>query len=127
MSFPTLTIDQLKTACEEWQKRLRLCDWDIDIKIHRYSDIEHQGRCIVTRELKYAEISVRDAVDSKPDCKASEDMESVLLHEILHIPYDAVILDEPQDSPKTVALEQAFCGIVPYLMRTGRVIPIEAH
>ena len=135
--FPSLTKEQLEHACEVWQKRLRLQDWDIDIEVCRHWEIDSQGSCRVSPELKWACIRIQEVSDSEGDTKAHYDMEHTLLHEMLHIQFDAVVQDYSHSirvspgsvttdvSPRTIALEQAFCSITPWLMFTGRVIPLE--
>lgn len=137
MPFPSLTLEQLQTACAEWQKRLRLQDWDIDIEIKRYHDMDTQGLCRVSQELRHAQISILDALDGEEGSSATLDMESILLHEMLHIPFDltigkdrATVKVKPREETtdinwREIALEQAFCGLVPWMMSVGRVIPLE--
>lgn len=137
-NYPNLTQEQIDEACAEWQKRLRLQDWDVDVHIERGHNLDSQGACNITQELKYALIRIRLMSDAKDsDLKCVGDMESVLLHELFHIHFDAAIKkydasirvnpgdDTSGTTPQIIALEQAFQGIVPYLMSVGRVIPLE--
>jgi hypothetical protein len=138
MSFPSLTIEQLETACAEWQRRLRLQDWDIDIEICRHWDLEPQAQCTISQELKHATIRIKEVNDMQCNSKAYGDMEHNLLHELLHIHLDLLVADYGGSdtikvSPgkytddvtlKSIAVEQAFHGLTPWMISVGRVIPI---
>lgn len=60
-----------------WQDRLRLCDWDISIKIVR-TPWRKSGDIQADLENKTAIL----IVNQKPKCK---NLEEIVLHELLHI------------------------------------------
>lgn len=117
-----MTQHKIEEVCREWQKRLRLQDWDIEVKIKRYHDLDAQGRCTVTEELKYAEILLRDPVDTpETPCVGHQDIETVLVHELLHIPLWAVAKERSE--AERIAEEQAIVSISKCLVSLGRIMP----
>lgn len=103
-------------------------DWDIVIERVRYDDINGQGRCIPTPTLRFAIIKVRDDSDRTQDTVADYDMESTLVHELLHVAFDAASRKRNGEFNEAgrVGFEQAFAGLVPHLMEAGRVIVRDA-
>lgn len=78
---------QLEERLRYWQKRLRLQDWSIEVRIARLremdQDCEAQVNWILSRKM--ATIQILDQVDYPPDTMGSRDMENDLVHELLHL------------------------------------------
>lgn len=99
--------EELKSACEEWQKRLRLQDWVVKCKISRNKDVatNSQGHCNWVIQKKMATILILDPLDYPEDTMHPQDMEQTLVHELLHLHFAP--FDDESDTPKEVAIEQA--------------------
>lgn len=104
-----LTEEELRTKCAEWQKILRLQDWNVVLKIRRGRDMPiHNvcGSCSWELTQKMAAINILDPIDYPPDAIAPNDMELTLVHELLHLHFCPV---EPDGA--SVAGEQAIESI----------------
>lgn len=88
-----LTDDELRACCCEWQRRLRLQDWDITIKRVRSSAYRDgtakAGDVEVSQEKRMAVIRVTEPDDydnqQNPDFGIDQDMERTLVHELVHL------------------------------------------
>lgn len=82
---------QLKDKLIYWQKKLRLQDWIIDAKIVRQRDMsqpDRVGEISSNLHNKVALISILDPVDY--DDWGKQDMESTLVHELLHLHFAGI-------------------------------------
>lgn len=81
-----LTQERLESLLIEWQKVLRLQDWDFYVRIKRLRDMEgeHQGEFHPTLTKKEALIRLLDPVDYPPDVVYPYDAELTLVHEMVH-------------------------------------------
>lgn len=82
------TEEQLAEVCVEWQRILRLLDWQVYLAVVRTSqmdDPEDAGECSWSEPLKIAKIKVLDPQDWSPDFVVGHDMERTLVHELLHL------------------------------------------
>lgn len=80
------TSDQLQSKCSEWQRKLRLQDWDVQATIERQRNMIGKtvnGQCEYNERLKAAFIRILDPVDY--DDYEPEDMERILVHELVHL------------------------------------------
>jgi hypothetical protein len=83
-----VTQEQLEQACREWQKRLRLQDWEVAVKFTDWGSFSILGRCgECSRNLqhRFASISVlrpEQYRDDAGEC-APADWEMTLVHELL--------------------------------------------
>jgi hypothetical protein len=82
-----MTEPELQELCAEWQKILRLQDWEIHVCIARSRDMPEgmQGCIDMVWPRKEAHISIIDPVDYPPDSWWAQDMERTLVHELLHL------------------------------------------
>ncbi|MEK4236454.1 hypothetical protein [Paenibacillus sp. FSL H7-0714] len=88
MKSVIFTEEQLKEKCAEWQKVLRLQDWDVKTSIERGRDMNlpnSNGVITVQEEHRSANIRILDPLDYSPDELHPQDMEKILIHELLHI------------------------------------------
>ena len=76
--------DQLTALCAEWQKRLRLQDWDVEAVYAKYYEIQCKdadGECDYIFGRKEAQIRIL----CPEDCREQTDAEEILVHELLHL------------------------------------------
>ena len=116
-----LTQAQLIKKCREWQKILRLQDWDIDVKISREWDFIVKGRIgeiSHNHEHKHATVRLLDPIDYDPDSYEPQDMEIDLVHELLHLhfPDDAFNLQSNWE----ILYEQAINRVAEALVKLKR-------
>lgn len=77
---------KLEALCAQWQKILRLQDWNVTVRlVRRYdmNDSDAWGECDWNLGQKTATIRVLDPQDVKPT--TPYDPESVLVHELVHL------------------------------------------
>lgn len=87
-----LTQLQLEERLAYWQKRLRLQDWLITVEVCRMREIDgSQARNHYQRVHKMARIYIGDETDYSPIQKHPLDMEWNLVHELLHLHFDALL------------------------------------
>lgn len=94
--------EELKQACLEWQKVLRLQDWIVDTRIARARDMplkDTSGVCSWNIDGKEATISIVSPTDFPDTLGIVQDMEKTLVHELLHLHY------APFDSFDSASLE----------------------
>lgn len=80
-------LQQLESACIEWQNRLRLAHWDIAIAIARGDDFnigDSQGEVHYVLASRKATIKILDPIDY-PKSPFLQDMEVAVVHELLHL------------------------------------------
>jgi hypothetical protein len=111
-----MTEYKLKHLLGEWQKILRLQDWDIDIHHARLRAMQSEdgsipwGRISINRQHRNAGIEILHPDDyadcDDKDCNArhgENEIESTLVHELLHI----YIHSSKESEPSSVEEEQA--------------------
>jgi hypothetical protein len=82
-----LTQKELERLCLGWQRRLRLLDWDVKVKLCRereFVDHGRQGEVEYSLINKQAVIHILDPVDF-PSGDWDQDQEKTLIHELLHL------------------------------------------
>ena len=85
---PVVTEAQAQDWLKLWQKRLRLEDWKIDVKIVRIWELEHGtlGHIDWSTPHKAAVIKVLNPADYElPADKIPADMELSIVHELVHL------------------------------------------
>lgn len=103
-----LTHEELQERLAYWQPLLHLGQWDIKVRIARVFDFPNtntQGRCEWTIERHEALIRILDPADWDPAIIYPQDMETTLVHELLHLhaaPFDTF----ESETPNNAALEQ---------------------
>lgn len=117
-----IDVDQLKQKCSEWQKILRLQDWDVRVSVERASDMKLKhvnGECEWVLQTKQAHIRILDPIDYPQDTGWPQDMEQVLIHELLHLhfaPFDAF----ENNTHEHTSMEQAIDMIAGALLSLKR-------
>ena len=86
--LPVVTEEQTQDWLRVWQKRLRLDDWKIEVKIVRIWELEHGtlGHIDWSTPRKSAVIKVLNPADYElPPDKIPADMELSIVHELVHL------------------------------------------
>lgn len=115
-----LSDEQIKEKLPEWQKILRLQDWDVGVKLVRARDMGegNLGEVKTNSEHKRAEISLLDPVDHDPVRQISYDMEETLVHELLHLHFDPFLAKD--ETSEATAQEQAINAMATALVTLKR-------
>lgn len=103
------TQEQAQQACQEWQKILRLQDWDIVLRIARRDDMgldDVNGTCTWTLARNEAIIKILDPIDYPSDCVFPQDQEVTTVHELLHLHYAPFSDQFAKDTLEYIALER---------------------
>ena len=122
-----MTEYKLKTIVEHWQKVLRLQDWDIDARFARFREMQSQdggipwGRILINRLHRRGEIAILHPDDYEhcddDGCQqphGGDEIETTIIHELLHIYIHAKNEDEPSsvEEEQTInALAGAFASL----------------
>lgn len=82
-----LTQEQLEQKLRYWQKRLRLQDWIIEVRLVRERELDGDYAAQVNWVLpkKMASVHILDQIDYPPELMGERDMENDLVHELLHL------------------------------------------
>lgn len=111
-----MTNEELQALLAEWQKTLRLQDWDIQVGFVRHWDLDEDtaGTVKFFSRKKTASISILAEPDYSPSWRFPLDSELTLVHELLHIhaegctksdpPGDALIAEEQMVHALSTAL-----------------------
>ncbi len=100
-----LSQENLESLLAEWQKILRLQDWQIKVSFARGHEIEgHQGRITIYLNFKQALIKLRNPIDWT-DEDFPDDTEVDLVHELIHLHINTFDTTKP-GTLERVALEQ---------------------
>ena len=112
--LPDNFVEALNSACKEWQVRLGLQDWIIEVKTGRAKDIDPDGTAFATNthslSEKFSSIKVVDPIDlctmehSLPEGEA-RDYDMHLVHELIHLHFAP--FQVPDDDHRHVYQEQA--------------------
>ena len=82
-----MSNEELAALCAEWQKILRLQDWDVEISFKRNFEMGHDcaGECSYSSSKKAAQISILTPADYSPKFIVPIDTERTVVHELLHL------------------------------------------
>lgn len=83
-------IEHLRALCDKWQRRLRLEDWKIDLRLVRHYELEPgtAGNFTPVLERKEAVIKILVAGDRFESCLQTTE-EQTLVHELLHCHFES--------------------------------------
>lgn len=116
-----LTLEQqMQQKCQEWQKRLRLADWDVEVKILPAMDMHDtqlQGSVrwqITEKTANIRLVTPEDAVKQNPVRPYS--IEETLIHELLHLHMAGFEPDASQQA-ECLAMEFAINAIASALLK----------
>lgn len=105
-----MTTPSLQTLLQEWQRTLRLVDWDIEVARTPRDSEGHAGNVYITFIHHAARIEIADD---------EEEVELTLLHELLHV--RAANFDHvtgPRSEVQDEFYEQFIEGVAKALLRT---------
>ena len=105
-----------------WQKRLKLEDWNITIKLVRTSQLKPKtlGNIHWDSDTKRAGINVLSPADYKiPFPEALQDMEFTVVHELLHLQLSSL----PRNEASRSAEEKAVNNLTDALLVLERQLP----
>jgi hypothetical protein len=118
-----LTEEQLQQKLKEWQKRLRLQDWIIKVRLARALELpENSMGCVhVVLPKKMAIIKVLDPIDYDSSLMLPQDMEDTLVHELLHLHLEPILhgIDDSKHIEVEQAIESISFGLVTALRESG--------
>lgn len=118
-----MTIEELRERCTVWQERLRLQDWDVDLRVVRQWEVPNSfGTCSTHREKRHALIKVLDTVDDGDPADTEEyEPERTLIHELLHLHFDPFAAKD--GTPAEIAQHQAIYALSCALLALDRKAP----
>ena len=105
-----------------WRPVLGLRDWTVKATLSRHYDLsesDREGECEVNEEHRFVRIWLLHPTDYAPDAIFEQDHERTLVHELLHVHYEAVKPDE-DDARGLVAIEQSINAIAEGLVKLRR-------
>ena len=82
------TQEELEKLLKKWQKKLRLDNWDIQVKVVRASEMtlpNVQGENDYSTALHKSVVKILDPIDYETDLSEEQDMERTLVHELMHL------------------------------------------
>lgn len=117
-----MTELELQPLLNEWQKRLRLQDWHVQIALTRERDMpidSSRGAVKWNVNNKEAWIHILDPIDYPP-AQIPQDMEQTIIHELLHLHLVMVAELAEESAPINIAVEQAIVCISEAFVRLKR-------
>jgi hypothetical protein len=113
---PVTTIEELLA---EWQKRLKLQDWEIKISFKREYDMDEKlGSISWSHNKKQASLDLLDPIDYPPTSFDEYDTEAVIVHELLHL--HTAFTARPTEGWEEVMEERAINAISKALVNAKR-------
>ena len=110
----------MQQKCQEWQKRLRLADWDVDVKVVPAMDMyttQLQGSVhwqMTERTANIKLVTPEDAAKQNPVRPYS--IEETLIHELLHL-HMAPFEPDTSQQAECLAMEFAINAIAGALLK----------
>lgn len=102
-----MTIEELAALKDEWQKKLRLMDWKIEIVFCDERDLVTKnsgGQVSMNTHHRLATIEMLKQEQRKPE---APEIEQTLVHEMLHIVLAPLTWQYSPESPPHILEEQA--------------------
>ena len=121
-----LTNDDLRRACDYWQKVLRLQDWNVRIRFERFFNMpyKHQGTNVNNASKKTSLIAILDPSDWDGS-EWQQDVEKTMVHELLHL-HTATFTDVTPPPYPLMLEEQAIESLAGAFVGLHRELPWEA-
>lgn len=118
--FVFTSKDELADSVSYWKDILRLQPWDIRVSIKRAFDMTPDcvGTCRAVKENQTAFIGLLDPIDYDPSSSFPIDHEKTLVHELLHLHFEAIFPDG--NSPLYFMVEQVIDALSKALVRVRR-------
>lgn len=106
-----MTPKQLSSSISKWQKRLRIQDWDIQVEVLSRGALIDKvgddvlGACHCQETKKKASIVLLHPTELLPE---DDDLETILVHEMLHIvmPVQDLNISVDKKNPVYIAYER---------------------
>ena len=122
-----LRPEELKERLSYWQRVLRLQDWLIHVEMVDSDEIDNNsGECQVHQHTKTVVIKLikpeafnRTSAFSK-NFPNNLDVEITLVHELLHVPFDGLFVEDDDDEIREEREEQAIELLAQALVRLDR-------
>jgi len=118
-----LTLEELKSRCTYWQRRLRLQDWTIFLDVQSAKDMkadDNDGEIQMLQVKRQAWITILDPADYPAHADEPQDMERTLVHELLHIHFTEIHQGRRLKRIPHVAEERAIDAISRALVEVER-------
>lgn len=119
----TLTETKLQVLCWEWQRILRLQDWDIAAKVcslHEMTDKQAYGEVEPFPAKMHAYIRILDPEQVEEDSRPWVDVERTLVHELLHLRLPLTQRPNSDRDPDWLPTEQGLHTTADALVRLRR-------
>ncbi|MBD2771150.1 hypothetical protein [Iningainema tapete] len=113
-------MEDWQVFCTQWQQRLKLQDWDVNVKIVSLREMGESLSGSVTYNIgkKIADIKLIKPEDYPCDSMRPQDMEETLVHELLHLHFAPLGIEN--DTPEQLAEEQAINALAKALIQFKR-------
>lgn len=119
-----MKIKKFDSLLVEWQKELRLQDWDVKAYLKRHYNVSSgaTGTCDFNFAGKTAVIRVLHSSDADPAFSVAHDPEQTLVHELLHLHFAQFfsMTATKENDPDYYAKEQAIDLIAHALVNAKR-------
>lgn len=104
-----MKLENLQQILLEWQRTLKLLDWDISVKVVPHREMPDAiGHVRWDLDEKSADIRLIMPEDYQSSALRPYNIEETLVHELLHL---HLVTFDMSDEPKRLALEQAINAI----------------
>lgn len=108
--------EEYQQLCHEWQKTLRLQDWDIVVRVctHWGMSTNCQGEVDWVVEKKKAIVRLLDPAHCQPNKAFPQDLEKTLVHELLHLHFASYAADDgtAEDIAQEQTIDILACAMV---------------
>jgi hypothetical protein len=105
--MPVLTEKQITSLCRTWQRRLRLRDWRVEVRV-----VEDLGDEYGRVDYDDTELTAKIWLLGGDD-RTSEDIERTLIHELLHLrlaAWEAPYGHPPQETAINLLADSLYAG-----------------
>lgn len=110
-----MNLENLQQECLEWQRTLKLLDWDVSVKLVPHREMPDAiGHVRWDLDEKTADIRLIMPEDYPSGALRPYNIEETLVHELLHL---HLVTFDMSDEPKRLALEQAINAIARALVK----------
>jgi hypothetical protein len=107
--MPVLTEKQITRLCRTWQRRLRLRDWRVEVRLAAQEEMgDEQGHVDYDDTELTAKVRLLDGDD-----RTSEDIERTLIHELLHLrlaAWEVPYGHQPQETAINLLADSLYAG-----------------
>jgi hypothetical protein len=114
-----VTDGQLKTWLRTWQRRLKLMDWEVEVRLVPASELKPDtlGNLRWNSDSRKALIRIMDPGDyDLPAAQIPRDIEMTILHELIHLQLSSL----PRDPNRRIEEERVVCRLAEALMSLER-------